>query len=313
MVNSSKILIILPLLAFIALVVAIVNGIPYLNIESLNMDFNFCCALTLIALLMPLNIILEAMKLLTGRSEDSSLSDSMIKTCQGFYLQFLLPLGLGAIAGRSWNVDDQYKRIQIEASLLGGMFQSLSNLLGLFFLFLIPTIVTNAYVARIPTLNDFGIIAILGIFGFVLLALYFFKNWFTWEIWKNFNPLKFMRAGRSVWNIKRLGLLFVYSFLRYVIYLLQWVTVLIWIGQLPFLYALTASIIYLAVVTFVVLPPALSLLSRSGIACAVFGVMGMEASLAMSLCWLIFLLNNGVPAILGSFFMLREIRWHTKL
>lgn len=310
--NAAKFLIIFPMLALLALVIVIVQAVSYLNFGSLNMDFAFYCALALVALLVPLNIVFEALKLRLGKSEDSGLFDAIIRTCQGFYMQFLLPYGLGTVAGRSWNVEDHHKRVQLEATFLGGLMQSLSNLIGLIFLFFIPPIVTDAFVAKIPELNKLVMLAFLGLVIFVLLALYFFKNWSNWKIWRNFSSLKFMGKGKSSWSAKNLGLLFLFSYLRYLVYLMQWLIVLIWIGQLPFLHALTGVIIYLTLITLVVLPPALSVLSRSGIAWAVFGVLGMEANLALSLCWLIFLLNNGIPAILGSIFMLSDLRWVTK-
>lgn len=303
---------VIPTLVVLCLCWTTLKGIQALDLIYPDRKMEFWLALCFIILLMPVNILLEAAKLKAINQRANGIYDSIVKTCQGFSMQFLWPFGLGAVIGRIWNVEHCQKRPQIEATLLGGMMQSFCNLSGLIFLLFIPGSVLQKFNDCLPDWNRFWLISILGVLGISLLALHIFSNWAGWELWKFAVPLKFMSEGKASWNPGKLSLLFMYSFFRYLIYLMQWIVVLILIGQLPWVHALTAAVVYLALMSLLVLPAPLAFLSRSGVAWSVFGSLGMDPVLSVGLCWLIFLLNNGIPAMFGSCFLFKSKVWLAK-
>jgi len=230
-------------------------------------------------LLMPINWLLESRKwqLLISSFYDLKLRSSFRGILSGLTIGIITPQRIGEYGGRILVLPSKYNWEGVSSTFLCSIAQNIVNVaLGLIgaFIFL-----------RYHILEfDQQYFIYLALIGFVLLlVLYFMLN----EIQRVKRLLTFLglkdrlkpvveklRYLRSVSNKTKLDIVFL-SFLRYVIYVLQYVLVLKFFGiQISWFSGVSGVALIYLIQTGIPLPPLIGIAARGEIALIVWGVCG---------------------------------------
>ena len=187
----------------------LVNGNIIANIESVEIGWNFSAyfLLAMAIFLLPLNWLFEAFKwqIIAGKDE-ITLTESLKGVIVGLTLDNFLPAGTGAISGRVLSINTNDRMKLIPGIMVGQILQTVITLLfGLIGFWMVWEKASDLY--HWGSIHTVYLLAALFI---LVLAILFWKE----KIIKFIAPLK-------GYAIKDLSTIFIYSLLRYLVFLTQ--------------------------------------------------------------------------------------------
>lgn len=187
----------------------LVNGNIIANIESVEVNWNFSAYFLLASVitLLPVNWLFEALKwqVIAGRSK-LTLFEALKGVILGLTLDNFLPAGTGAISGRVLSINTDNRIKLIPGILVGQVLQTVITLLfGLVGFWMVWVKASELYHWRV-----IHTVYILGTLFVLVLAILFWKD----RIIKFIAPLK-------EYALKDLWTLFIFSLLRYIVFLTQ--------------------------------------------------------------------------------------------
>lgn len=263
-------------------------------------------ALILVVLLMPLNWLIETYKwrYLLLKVQPLGLWKSLQSILLGTLLSLLSPNRTGELAGRLLYVEKSNRWQVFYVNLLC----SLSQLSNTFFFGLCAIIYWRLDLQNIFKLNQ-SWIAFLSVLGILVLAFLYTSSNGIWKLLRFFNR-KFDRNALILkYSLKDRFILFSYSTLRYFVFALQFVTLLMVLDSaisffeaffiVALIYMLTAAIPTAWISDFPIRTSIAYFLLES------FGFSGLAGLIASVSLWLI---NLFVPALVG-FSALPKLDW----
>lgn len=259
----------------------------------------------LICFLMPINICLESFKFKFCLPYKITFIESIQKICKGFAFELFIPFGLGSYIGRVTFEDKKHIPDLIALSSISSLIQTTWNVL-FGFLLGFPFMLSNFILEPFTLWNGLSI----------SLAILFFLNLLFYLLTRTeflqFLKSKWPEISKLEWSLMRFKkkdyiIISGLSLLRYLVYLLQIAVALVFVSEVHFLVAVNTAAIFLMLVSMIYLPGFLSTLSRAAIAVLVFSYIGIGQNQSISVSWLIYLLNVGIPAMFGFYFLLNHI------
>lgn len=255
--------------------------------------------LAVVFLLMPVNWLLETKKwqLLLSAVSKYSFFRLLKAVLQGVMVGTVTPWRMGEFVGRAFDMQRHEAVVSFYFSALGGMAQAfVTALFGLFFL---PWFYPSNWLIVFSAM----------VCGALLLAYFFFH-----KIPFVVNRLPFVTARKlPPTNIFTLGWALLLSFLRYCVYLFQWLLV-------AYTFAIHDNFLVLAACVTVTLlfqsiSPALpffDLAVRSGISLFVFSNVCDNPIAVLLSTIVVWFINIAIPSFAGIIFFIKNL-WQTRL
>ncbi len=258
--------------------------------------------LALAILLMPLNWILEAVKwkILLKHSSRVTLREALRSVLGGLSIGFATPARVGEFAGRVMFLHKGERVDGIYLSAIGGIAQSVVTFLVALFMLRFYSGQAEAFFSPYSYVG-FAALA------FVLIALYIsFEQVVSWLHHLGLRFDSYIISTEKTPHRNDKWLVFLTSFLRYSVYVLQYYLLLRFAGIDGHVFELISAIsLVLFLQSVSPLIPLTDLTVRGGIALLVFHDCGAEMTLGVFLVpVLLWAINLLIPAIAGYFFIL---------
>ena len=258
--------------------------------------------LALVILLMPLNWMLEAVKwrLLLKHSARVTLREAMRSVLGGLSIGFATPARVGEFAGRVMFLHKGERVDGIYLSAIGGIAQS------------IVTFLTALFMLRFYTGKADVFFSAYSYVGFALLAFILIALFISFEQvvdWLHHRGLRFddyIIDTNKTPNRNDKWLVFLTSFFRYSVYVLQYFLLLRFIGMEGHMFELIAAIsLVLFLQSVSPLIPLTDMTVRGGIALLVFNECSPDMTIGVFMVpVLLWIINLLIPAIVGYFYIL---------
>jgi len=261
--------------------------------------------LPLVILMMPLNLGLEALKwqLLIKPLTPISFNKSMRAVFNGIALSLFTPKRVGEYGGRVLVLENN-RMHALSSTFVGNIGQMVINImvgLAAFLLFVRKfPLDTTQFKGAVP----------LSIFAAIALLLFYFN--LEW-VYNRLNKWKFIRkfseyiSVLKVYTNKTLFTVLSLSFLKYVVFIGQFVILVAFFGiETPWFWGLVCASCVFFAKTMLPLPSTVELAARSSIAIFFFSFITQNdigIGLASILLWVI---NLALPALVGSYLLSRS-------
>ncbi len=273
-----------------------------LDLGSVNVRWHayefFLLLLTFI--LLPVNWLLEALKWqVIAAAANLSLRQAIKGVVLGLTLDNVLPLGTGAISGRIISLPDEHRIRLIPGVLAGQIMQSLITLVfGLYGFWLVWSKASSLFLWQ--PINTFFV---LGIIVVIALAGIFWQS----KIGKFLAPLWH-------YSIRSWRIIFGYSFLRYLIFLAQFMILsVIFTSEIETTLVFACATWVFAAKTFM---PKISNLEKLGIrALAVvffMNLFGLPVTGMLMTVIILWFINLAIPSIVGLV-LLKELKTDSQM
>lgn len=253
--------------------------------------------------LMPLNWWLEAFKFqkLMSPHLKFTLRTAVFSVLSGLAAGIVTPGRIGEYAGRLMTSDADYKTEVISATLLGSIAQNICNIAGgiIFSYFFLKSALNVTYD------NTFAFVAGVMIQIVILMVIYYnlpriahmIEKWLPHRwILKFSNKLKSLDLYHAPLLHKVLGI----SFLRYMVYFLQYILIIMFFdvdGTLKDIAANVAGIYMIQ--TGIPLPAFLSVMARGEVAVLVWSGLGVSSMIALASTFTLWIINLIFPSLVG--------------
>ncbi len=245
---------------------------------------------------MPFNWLLETLKwkfLIQSKSGFQNLFKGIIA---GITLGFVTPARSGEFIGRVMYLDEDDKAKVFYLSSIGGIAQSVVTLVaGVFFVAVWRT--------------DAQLIGLTAGMGVAFLLVYFRFHFFnrfisSIPVLQKYNLV----IGNEALPLPHIQLkVLLFSFVRFAVYLLQYVGLLMFFGVSNNFFALVVHTgVFLVALTFSPLIPFLDFSYRGSIALYIFNGFSQNSIGILSAVTFVWLLNLVLPAVIGYFFILKR-------
>jgi hypothetical protein len=260
-------------------------------------------ALLIVAiLLMPLNWTLEAIKwkLLLKHSTRVTLREAMRSVLGGLSIGFATPARVGEFAGRVMFLHKGERVDGIYLSALGGIAQSIVTFLTALFML-------RFYTGKIDVFFSAYSYVAFALLAFVMTALYIsFDQVVTWLHKSGLRIDRYIIETAKMPHRNDKWLVFLTSFLRYGVYVLQYYLLLRFIGIGGDVFEVIAAIsLILFLQSVSPLIPLTDMPVRGGIALLVFSEYGSDMTIGIFMVpVMLWAINLLFPAILGYFYIL---------
>lgn len=263
--------------------------------------------------LMILNWTLEAVKwrYLVRSVERISLFTGLRAVMSGLSFSLFIPNGLGEYLGRMLYLRDGKRLRSISVSIVG----SISQMIVTFVMGLVGTAILlhkgvgNGSLPTSPVLKWWmeGLFYFIIVSTILLTLMYFKISWFAkwlqkipW-IYRN----RIFIISLESYDTTLLAKVLFYAFLRYLVFILQYLLVFFMLGiQIPLLECGAATAAMFLILTVVPTIPVAEVSVRGQISLELFGLFSSNHLGIVSAAILIWLVNIIIPAILGSLFIL---------
>jgi len=268
--------------------------------------------LVLVFLLMVANWITEVFKwkLLLKPRVEISFKRASTSVISGVSLGAITPSRLGEFAGRIFYLKDQDKIFGTVASFTGGFAQNIVTIFtGLICMVFYIMVFNHQMLIKEPMM--FYLIFILSIVVIILLLLvylnlsYFIDKISHWKIIKRFEDYLPHTAD---WSSKDLGIVFVYSFIRYSIFSSQYLLLLYIFGiDIPIQEQMIKIGLIFLLTSFIPSYSISDIANRGSVSMAVFNnpTMDLAVTAASLTLWVI---NLALPGLIGNFLLIKESR-----
>jgi hypothetical protein len=268
--------------------------------------------------LVPLNWALETLKwqLLMKPAVSITFPKAFKAVLAGLTVSLFTPNRIGEYGGRLLHVSSEYRLPTVYATIIGSMAQWIAlmagGLLGIFYL-ISAAVIENA-------LGNY--ILILSVTGIFLLTFLLFCYWRLSIVTEKAANLPFLGSRFQnlrkkmvlVYSDKELNASLQFSFLRYSVYTLQYLLILLAVGlNFNIIEGLAGIAFVYLLQTGLPVPPSMGLLARGSIALWVFSMilpdsLGInEQGLILLSTFLLWVINVLIPASLGAVFIAGKI------
>lgn len=276
-------------------------------INPITFDSNWLTLLIWVLILAPVNWYLECLRLRSAMTtgHDHRISEYWRIVLSGFTLGFITPARLGDYVGRAVMVPGKSTEIVIAtwiAGLCQNWFNLLAGLIGALYLFLR---FHNQYILfLIP-------ISVLFLSGISILLFYSRGRKVLMDSLVYFvkKYLKFIQLPEfiSTSNLAHVNpKLFIFSGLRYVIYLIQYVIIARALGILaPGMLLVSIISTILLIQSMIPLPFIAGLLSRAEISMLIWSLILVPFDKALTVSFIIWMINLLLPSLIGLKYVLR--------
>lgn len=268
--------------------------------------------LILVFLLMLVNWAMEVFKwqLLLKPRIKLSFKRSAESVISGVSLGAVTPNRIGEFAGRIFFLPDQDKIFGTVASFTGGLAQNMVTVFaGLICMIFYIMIFEHQIIVDDPVV--FYLIFVLSIVVIILLLLvylnlsYFLDKISHWKIVKRFEDYLPHTAD---WNSKDLGIVFLYSFVRYSIFSSQYLFLLYIFGiDIPFQEQMIKIGLIFMLTSFIPSYSISDIANRGSVSMAVFNNPSMDLAVAAASITL-WVINLALPGLTGNIFLIKESR-----
>lgn len=228
----------------------------------------------------------------------------------GISLGAVTPNRIGEFAGRIFFLPDQDKIFGTVASFVGGLAQNIVTIFtGLICMIFYIMMFEHKIIVEEPIF--FYMVFIVSIIVIILLMLvylnlsYFLDKISHWKIVRRFEDYLPHMAD---WSSKDLGMVFLFSFIRYSIFSLQFLLLLYIFGiNIPLEEQMIKIGLIFMLTSFIPSYSISDIANRGGVSMFVFDnpSMGLAVAVAHIMLWVI---NLAIPGLLGNVFLIRESR-----
>lgn len=261
--------------------------------------------LLLCVLLMPVNWGVEVVKwhYLSGRVSDVSFSKKISQVLSGISFSIITPNRIGEYVGRFLHYPPQNQVSIVGMNIIGSLAQlSVTLTFGLISLML--TLDSLKPVLNIIWPNWVLIVLIIAIVGMLFLGYLSIGSIVKWIIskvhFKWLSKHKDKLSAMAGADARYLMTIWMISSVRYFIYASQFLIMIYFIGiELTWWQGLSSIALIYLVQSGVPLPAFLSLVVRSEVAVFTFGFHNADPVSALMASYLQWLINLGIPAIIG--------------
>ncbi|MCW3127995.1 MAG: hypothetical protein JWO03_3653 [Bacteroidetes bacterium] len=262
---------------------------------------NVALLLTVI-LLMPLNWALEAIKwkLLLKHSAHVTLREALRSVLGGLSIGFATPARVGEFAGRVMFLHKGERVDGIYLSALGGIAQSIVTFLTALFMLRFYTGKADVFFSAYSYVG-FALLA------FIMIGLYIsFDQIVEWLHHRGLSIDNYIIPTGKTPHRNDKWLVFITSFFRYSVYVLQYYLLLRFVGIEGNLFEMTAAIsLVLFLQSVSPLIPLTDMTVRGGIALLVFADYGNHMTIGIFMVpVMLWAINLLIPAIVGYFYIL---------
>lgn len=268
--------------------------------------------LGIVLLLMLVNWSMEVFKwrLLLKPRISLSFKRSAESVISGVSLGAVTPNRIGEFAGRIFFLPDQDKIFGTVASFTGGLAQNMVTVFtGLICMIFYIMIFEHQIIVEDPVV--FYLIFILSVVVIILLMLvylnlsYFLDKISHWKIVKRFEDYLPHTAD---WNSKDLGIVFLFSFIRYSIFSTQYLLLLYIFGiDIPFTEQMIKIGLIFMLTSFIPSYSISDIANRGSVSMAVFNNPSMDLAIAAASITL-WVINLALPGLAGNIFLIKESR-----
>jgi len=274
--------------------------------------------LLIATLLMPINWILETFKwqVLTSDVISNNHRSVSREVLSGISVSIVTPNRVGEYFGRVAHFTPHHHISVLSLNFLGSLSQfTITVLAGVVGFLLIYDDLLNPLIGNYSV----GYVVLVPLLLAILAGVFYFKiNWLVrivaWLVPLRWGQLILnkLQLARQMSCRKRLLVLFI-SFIRYMVYLIQFVLLLYAFNvSVSVLDAMAGVALIYLLQTGVPLPSILSLVVRSSVALYIYEQMGSGGSGVLIASYLLWLINLGVPAIIGGIFFI-QLNWRKTL
>ncbi len=249
-------------------------------------------------------------KLLLKPRLDLSGKRASASVISGISLGAVTPNRIGEFAGRIFFLKDQDKIFGTVASFTGGLAQNIVTIFtGLICMIFYIMIFEQSIMIDQPVL--FYLVFILSVIVIILLMLvylnlsYFIDKISHWRIVKKFEDYLPHTAD---WSSADLGLVFLYSFIRYSIFSTQYLLLLYIFGiDIPYTEQMIKIGLIFMLTSFIPSYSVSDIANRGSVSIAVFNNPSMDLAVAAASITL-WVINLALPGLLGSILLIKESR-----
>ncbi|MFT5512696.1 MAG: hypothetical protein ACI8SE_001094 [Bacteroidia bacterium] len=263
-------------------------------------------SLIIVALLMPINWLLESLKwrgLLT-KTSDISVGQSIRGVLMGVTLGLFTPNGVGEFAGRMWVVQKRFRQQAVSSSIVGSMAQLCITITvgGALIVFYASQFVAKEWIVAARILAVLTVV--IGLISYYKMPE--IANKFV-SRFKFFNRFEKFKESITSFTKKALTKAYVFSFLRYIVFCTQLAILLFAIGgmtpaQLPMLLGLIPVYYYIQTIIPTV---ALSEIGVRGLILLFLFSGFLVESEVILISFLIWIINLIIPGLIGMYFLIR--------
>jgi uncharacterized membrane protein YbhN (UPF0104 family) len=268
--------------------------------------------LILVFILMLANWTVEVLKwqLLLKPRVTISFKRASASVVSGISLGAITPSRIGEFAGRIFYLKDQDKIFGTVASFTGGFAQNIVTIFsGLICMLFYIMIFDHKMVVDEPLF--FYLVFILSIVVIILLMLVYLNlSYFIDKIshWKIIRKLEDYLPHTADWNSKDLGIVFVYSFIRYSIFSSQYLLLLYIFGiDIPFPEQMIKIGLIFMLTSFIPSYSISDIANRGSVSMAIFNNPSMDLAVAAASITL-WVINLALPGLIGNFLLIKESR-----
>lgn len=253
--------------------------------------------------LMPANWLLEARKLSVMQADRKRMDmrTSFRSVLCGVTLGVVTPARLGEYAGRLLVVEKESRSEIVTATFVMSMLQMLVTVL-------LGGLATMSLVESLPLLSEmlgmaqeYLYVVIAGLLLALMAGFYFFPMLMKQPLMAGFRKMSIRPFSFSV--LLHTGFL---SWLRYAVYVTQYVLVLMFFGvdMGVWMLYLHIAVIYL-LQTLIPFPPIASLVSRGGVAVLILTTLGLNEFVVLTASLSLWVINLMIPAFCGLMIILK--------
>lgn len=299
-------------IVFISYRLSLIPGEKIKEIGSAFKDPIHVFLLAIVFILMFANWLTEVFKwrLLLKPRIEIGFKRAFASVISGVSLGAITPSRLGEFAGRIFYLKDQDKIFGTVASFTGGFAQNIVTIFtGLLCMIFYIMIFDHQMLVEDPLM--FYLIFILSVVVIILLLLvylnlsYFIDKISHWKIIKRFEDYLPHTAD---WSSKDLGLVFIYSFIRYSIFSTQYLLLLYIFGiDIPIQEQMIKIGLIFLLTSFIPSYSVSDIANRGSVSMAVFNNPSMDLAVAAA-SLILWVINLAIPGLIGNFLLIKESR-----
>lgn len=268
--------------------------------------------LVVVVILMAANWAMEVMKwrLLLKPRLKLNVGRAVASVISGISLGAVTPNRIGEFAGRIFFLKNEDKIFGTAASFTGGLAQNIVTIFtGLICMIFYIMIFEHEIIIHQPIF--FYLVFILSIVLIILLMLVYLNlSYFLDKIshWRMVKKLEAYLPHTADWSSADLGLVFVFSFIRYSIFSIQYLLLLYIFGiDIPFTEQMIKIGLIFMLTSFIPSYSVSDIANRGGVSMAVFNNPSMDLAVAAASITL-WIINLAIPGLLGNIFLIKESR-----
>lgn len=269
--------------------------------------FNFSSSFFILMsfILFPINWTIESYKwkLITAQTETISFKTAVRSVYAAICIGNLAPGRATEFLAKIYFFKPENKLTVTVLHFVNGMFQlSITIFFGMLALF-VRSVTSNDAGSALHAISITLSVIVILIFVIILFNINRFVGW----LYKRFNRYNYEEIRPIVWTKKLLLQLFGFSIIRFWVFTLQFVfLILVFKSNINYMQLLTGIFIYFLFTTIIPMFSLIEAAVRAAIALIVFADFGISDSALVIAAILLWIINIVVPSVVGYVVLLRE-------